>query len=100
MTVSRPRAWKSSRVLVPTQSAESSAIALSQDDFGTRGSAGTFRFNAFALLALHQNANGLVQRGHICELACGAQDMRDAMYERERLDTMIDIAGNVTKLRA
>jgi integrase len=33
-------------------------------------------------------------------LARGAQDMRDAMYERERLDAMIDMAGNVTKLRA
>ncbi|MGY2906736.1 hypothetical protein [Bradyrhizobium sp. URHC0002] len=33
-------------------------------------------------------------------LARGAQDLRDAMYKRERLDTMIDLAGNVTKLRA
>jgi integrase len=33
-------------------------------------------------------------------LARGAQAMRDKMYENEELETLIDLAGNVTKLRA
>jgi len=33
-------------------------------------------------------------------LAQGAQKKREEMYERERLAAMIDMAGNVTKLRA
>jgi integrase len=33
-------------------------------------------------------------------LARGAQTMRDKMYENEELETLIDLAGNVTKLRA
>ena len=33
-------------------------------------------------------------------LARSAQRLRDEMYEKERLDTLIDLAGNVTKLRA
>jgi integrase len=33
-------------------------------------------------------------------LARGAQTVRDKMYENEELETLIDLAGNVTKLRA
>jgi integrase len=33
-------------------------------------------------------------------LARSAQRLHDEMYEKERLDTLIDMAGNVTKLRA
>jgi hypothetical protein len=33
-------------------------------------------------------------------LARGAQQKRDEMYEKEELETLIDLAGNVVKLRA
>jgi hypothetical protein len=33
-------------------------------------------------------------------LARSAQKMRDEMYRQEELDVMIELAGNVTKMRA